>query len=892
MKIFKKALALVLVLLSVTALLAGTVSADNDGFKEGDVIYVDYTQMPDFHTGSANVGWEVVESYLYINFTANTRYDSGEKEKVYIGEDTDRFNPKAVTEKISDCFYSYTVTAEDAGSDVLRFWRGSKENLWNHSVELTYADFLNGNNTVVITDYNIEAEGSGYLEASAFYPYDIEAVLTVTPPGGEKGQEHQATLYYEEPVNADVTYKYEIIIDSNKGSDSETCTFVPELNVTQIEGIITAYFENGEIAAQDKVSLTLRLADFAYINAQPDNLYAHAISDGGQEKEAWVNLKNIGDTSYFFMPSSTSNPDNKQPFTFETEILNTYNYPVTFNGVEIPAGEVKTITFKTAENGTSEVYKAEGALEADVIFMCSTAESSLFVNNDFSKTEELWDYLCKDKSNSTSAWAAIVNSDGTVNDTDLKKIKGRGNTTWNADKKPFNLNFEDTVQVGSIIQKTKQFSLLANFQDAALCRNRILYDLGDAVGMRYSSDSCFVDFYVDGEYKGSYQMCQKIEPGKKNLVFDVADDDHLDENGNLKEQFSMLLEVPFGEDFYTSTNSGIDVVIKSPNVEDYDNLYADEVKAYAKKLFDEMYLALKNNSENLGELIDIDSFAKAFLVQELGKNWDTHSWYLTYVPDEDGNYKFYAAPVWDFDNSIGNAHGVQSDLNGFGVKDYTEYTGWWCQYKKGSNNLSYLSSKNTQIMSAAQRVWFEDFVPAIDTFMSSGNADDEILSYDVYYSYLAASADMNYMIWEMEADNEWICDHSSLTKAEFDYDTLTYTTDSKLTSYDQFTFKGQFDYMTDWFLSRSAWISEQWKDYLLANPENGILGDADLDGKVSIKDATAIQKESANIKVYDFSESLADVNADGKVNVKDATAIQKYCAYIESDLNIGKPYSK
>lgn len=880
MRFFKKSLALLLVLLSVTSVFmcAFSAFAEADGFKEGDVIYVDYTQMPDFHSGSANVGWGVTDSYLYINFTDSTRYDSGEKEKVNIGEDTERFNPKEVTEKISDCFYSYTVTAEDAGSNVLRFWRGSAENLWNHSVELTYADFLSGKNTVVITDYNHDAEGSGYLESTTFYPHDIKALLTVTPENGEKGEEHTVTLSYEKEIDADVTYSYEIIIDGRKGTESATCTFVPELNFTTVEGIITAKFADGTIAAKDEVSLTLRFADFAYIGAKADSLYAHAITDSGEDKEAWLGCSRISGVSYFFLPSSASET--------EVEILNTYNYTVVINGTEIPSGEVVSVPYKAGES-----YEVTGAEEFELIFMRSESEASLFVNNDYSTTEELWDYLCADKSNATSAKAAIVNADGTLTDTDLKKIKGRGNTTWNADKKPFNLNFEDTVEVGTM-QKTKQYSLLANFQDSAMCRNRILYDLGDAVGLRYSSDSRFVDFYVDGEYKGQYQMCQKIEPGKKNLVYDVAEDDHIDENGNLKEQFSMLLEVPYGEDFYTSTSSGIDVVIKSPNVEDNDNLYASEVKAYAKKLFDEMYLALKNNSDNLGELIDIDSFAKAFLIQELSKNWDTQSWYLTYVPDEEGNYKFYAAPVWDFDNSIGNAMGVQSDLNGFGVKDYTEYTGWWCQYKKGSNNLSYLSSKNSLIMEAAQRVWFEEFVPAIDTFMTEGSTDTEILSHDVYYSYLSASADMNYMIWEMEADNEWISDHSALKKATFDYNTLTYTEDNAYTDYDQFTFKGQFDYMTDWLISRSAWISNRWKAYLTANPRNGIIGDADLDGKVSVKDATAIQKVVARVEVSSFSEVLAEVNADGKLSVKDATAIQKYCAHIETGLDIGEPYTE
>lgn len=74
-----------------------------------------------------------------------------------------------------------------------------------------------------------------------------------------------------------------------------------------------------------------------------------------------------------------------------------------------------------------------------------------------------------------------------------------------------------------------------------------------------------------------------------------------------------------------------------------------------------------------------------------------------------------------------------------------------------------------------------------------------------------------------------------------------------------------------------------------------IIGDVDEDGKLSIKDATLIQKKLAGIvEVYDsisliyreeyntsFCYSYADFNRDIKVNIKDATAIQKCLAKIE-----------
>ena len=58
-------------------------------------------------------------------------------------------------------------------------------------------------------------------------------------------------------------------------------------------------------------------------------------------------------------------------------------------------------------------------------------------------------------------------------------------------------------------------------------------------------------------------------------------------------------------------------------------------------------------------------------------------------------------------------------------------------------------------------------------------------------------------------------------------------------------------------------------------------GDADLDGKVNIKDATTIQKYAAKlIDLDDVAFVQADVTGDLKVNVKDATAIQKMVAKI------------
>lgn len=863
-----KKLKLTSVILAITLIFCAVVSVlpvnAAEGYKEGDVIYVDYSSLPDWHTPDS-----YTDTSLYINFTNNTRYDSGEKETVIIGQDTTRFNPKVVSEQVDEYVYKYVVTTEDAGAQTLMFWRGSDVYLWNNSVELTYSEYSQGKNLVVVTDWT----STGYTDSANYYPYELEAQLTVTPEDAQIGDEVTVDLSYVEPIDAEhITYEYEIYHNDVK-NDTSSYTFTADNSTHAIRGVITAY-ENGEAVAEATVRQNLYFGDFNIVNAVDNTLYAHAFVDNGVDSESWVKWSTYASQYRFYLPSSAD--------TSSIELYSTYSSAITVDGVTIEPYVPTTVSYSESKISTVVVDRKSYPLK----FMNSTSEASLFINNDFSKTDDLWGYLSADKENSSSATASVVDRNGEYENVSVKKIKGRGNTTWNnSSKKPFNINFDTNVTVGTM-QSTKQYSLLANFQDSSMARNRVLYDLGDAVDLRYSSDSRFVDFYVDGVYKGQYQMCQKIEAGKKNLITGVEDDSHLTDDNQLKEDFAFLIELPYAEDFYVKTDSGIYAVIKGPDVEGNDNLYAEEVKAYVKEKFDAMYDALTSNAENLNDYIDVDSLAICYLVQELGKNWDTHSWYMVYEEDENGKFKFFASPVWDFDNSIGNANGVISDLEDMNVNDYTEYSGWWCKYKSGSNNMSYLCTQNDIVMERAKSIWFERFVPAVETFASSGVDDAEIFSSDVYFESLYKSADMNYSIWSMSVDNSWISDHSSLYKAQFDFDTMSYNVDSSATRYDQYSFKGQYDFMADWFISRAAWISNEWQDSYVPATEV-LLGDTDDNGSVNINDATNIQKYIAEYSLDKFDIIAADVDEDSEITIKDTTAIQKYIAYPEVESKIG-----
>lgn len=64
------------------------------------------------------------------------------------------------------------------------------------------------------------------------------------------------------------------------------------------------------------------------------------------------------------------------------------------------------------------------------------------------------------------------------------------------------------------------------------------------------------------------------------------------------------------------------------------------------------------------------------------------------------------------------------------------------------------------------------------------------------------------------------------------------------------------------------------------------MGDINSDGKITIKDATTLQKKIAGFSDFEGVEVyISDVDENGRVNVKDATMIQKYLAgAVESDV--------
>jgi len=796
----KKILSFLLVLtmlISAVAVFTTSVSAA-ETFKEGDVLYFKIESPTEWADNAT----------LYANFTSYSRADNGGVSIIIASADRTKYDPvQGIVYDSQRGLYKYTVTAADAGAAAMRFWRGNAEKLWNCTVVITADDYASGKNTAVITDW----DDTGSLISTDLY--DLNAKLSISKTKGSIGDSIDIRATYTAPDI--LTVKTEIYINDVKVSDTETYTFnATEDGAYSVTAKLTATrFDDTQILARATVTGSIIIGTDPVAILKSNVLYAHA-SLGSKEQQAWLTWYNVNDIYYFFLPISVKAGT-------PVELYSSYKDTATIGDVTIQPGSVAQLTADPSRTYTFTC----GSIRRSVKFMYSSAEAALFVNNPESfDGMDFFQYLQYDKNNYVSGTGAVAFTNGTVSDVEVKKMKGRGNTSWNADKKGFNITLTEAISIEGM-PKCKKYSLVSNFQDAAMARNRILYDLSDKVGVPYASDSRIIDLYTNGKYQGTYQLCQKIEVGKNSLISEFSEDDYLNkETGGVKSDFSFVTEIdssPSDDDFHFTVQNGNNLTMKAPELEDSDPNAAN-VRGYVKKKFNAMYDKLNAKAKDVGDYIDLDSLAKVYLINEFGKNWDSgaSSFYLTYMPDANGVYKFFASPVWDYDNSLGNAWGVSSDLRRMGVNDYTLPSGWFSTVKGGYSGPNFLATaaKSPEVMAVVYKSWFEDFLPALDVLTSTGQKTSPLYSSDAYRSIIKGSAEMNYKIWALYTNADWVCDHGSLKKYSAVYTKNSYgqvtgvklTQDAHTTTYDQYTYDGQFDYMMDWATSRAAWISAQY----------------------------------------------------------------------------------
>lgn len=421
-----------------------------------------------------------------------------------------------------------------------------------------------------------------------------------------------------------------------------------------------------------------------------------------------------------------------------------------------------------------------------------------------------------------SATITITDTDGSVL-SDAIQFKVRGNSTalTSITKKAFTFKFEkkkDVLGMG----KGKKWALLANAFDPTLMRSYIAFDLAQKMGLDYTSQQRYVELWVDNSYRGCYVLMEPVQKGTDRVDIDI-------ESNNGMKDFLIEREATRNEPGVTYFKTdGIRFAVNEP-----EEPNAEQV-AYIQRTMDEIMTVIKRGDRDaIAERIDIPSFTRFYLLNELYKTVD-FNFSSVFFYYKDG--VLYAGPAWDYDLAAGNGNADYSAT----AKASTETDGLFAAQYHLFRYLCSYEWFNDEIR-AAYHTYSDD----IGNIYAEGGLMDELLS---NYGWLF---NRNFSAAGWSPARLWVNVQRRPDK----------------------TFDANVDYLRGWLRDRDRWLG----DYYAIPAETYILGDADHDGTVTILDATAIQRTLADLPVVSFDNKAADIDGNG-LNILDATMIQRYRA--------------
>lgn len=368
----------------------------------------------------------------------------------------------------------------------------------------------------------------------------------------------------------------------------------------------------------------------------------------------------------------------------------------------------------------------------------------------------------------------LVDASGvSVYDGALSQIKGRGNSTWGKEKKPYQIKLgkkADLLETGDSSNKNKTWVLLANACDGSSMRNAAAYAMATAIGTRAPIQYRAVDLYYDGQYRGSYMLCEKVQVNAGRVDIVNLEDANESVNGDAGYQlvegvnsygnrmkYAVGLNNPsditggylieFDQGHYSGEDSWFSVktsagmlyfVCKSPEV--WTKEQAEYLSSHVQELFD----AIENGGVNpktgltTSDYCDIDSLARFYWLNEITKCVDGLRYSSTYFyknSNASGDSRFVFGPAWDFDLAMGNALSYQSS------ESYLSPLGWYTK----DTLLGAVILKDPLVSEAVSSVKQDVLAKA-----SACINGQEYLDYE---SSVATSVNMESMLWGVSADS-------------------------------------------------------------------------------------------------------------------------------------------
>ncbi len=223
----------------------------------------------------------------------------------------------------------------------------------------------------------------------------------------------------------------------------------------------------------------------------------------------------------------------------------------------------------------------------------------------------------------------------------LTQIKGRGNVTWQAEKKSYGIKLSseaDLLGMGA----ARKWILLNNVYDGTGLRNKLCLDLAKEIDVPFAVEAEWVDLYLNGSYNGNYLLCEKVEIGDNRIAISDSSTSNDIDTGYLLERNSY-----YDADAKFKTDDGNPFTLSYPKeaTEDQLTYIAERVQTIEDLILDGQY-------EEAGAYLDWDSFFLRYLVDEAVLNQDTGVTSMYFYKDAEDDL-LYSGPVWDYDASLG-----------------------------------------------------------------------------------------------------------------------------------------------------------------------------------------------------------------------------------------------
>ena len=247
-----------------------------------------------------------------------------------------------------------------------------------------------------------------------------------------------------------------------------------------------------------------------------------------------------------------------------------------------------------------------------------------------------------DKVHNINAVISVISDKGNKTlRTDTGVVRLRGNYSVNFPKKPYRIKFDKKRHVADSPAKAKKWTLINNYGDKTLMRNLLAFELSRCFDMPYTPYAQAVDVLLNGEYKGTYQLCDHIDV-KKDRV-DLVDTlkteraDSLSLTAFLAEIDARATSSPV----WFRSAKGTPVTIHYPDDDDITDLQ--------KTIIENDFNRMEAQWE---KYLDLNTFLRHFLVGELSGNTDTY--WSVYMYKHRENDTIFTGPVWDFDLAFEN----------------------------------------------------------------------------------------------------------------------------------------------------------------------------------------------------------------------------------------------